>query len=99
VSLSATIAWCPEHGLQGDRDECFKCGRQVEEVELVALADYRLMQRHAAEQENAARRQAERAAVAERRLADFAIRLREIAERWRSGEHHAALAEARRLAG
>jgi hypothetical protein len=31
------IARCPEHGLHGERDECFVCGGEVEQVPFVPL--------------------------------------------------------------
>ena len=31
----ALIACCPEHGLHGQRDRCFECGRPVEQVPMV----------------------------------------------------------------
>lgn len=34
------IARCPEHGLHGDRRECFVCGGSVERVPMVLRADY-----------------------------------------------------------
>lgn len=30
-----SIAYCPEHGLHGERQECFVCGGPVERVEMV----------------------------------------------------------------
>ncbi len=32
-----TIARCPEHGLHGERTECFVCGGEVEQVRMVEL--------------------------------------------------------------
>lgn len=32
---SVRIARCPEHGLHGERTECFVCGRPVEQVPMV----------------------------------------------------------------
>lgn len=32
------IARCPEHGLHGERDECFECGGAVDQVEMVEVA-------------------------------------------------------------
>lgn len=29
------IAYCSEHGLHGERDDCFECGRWVEQVPMV----------------------------------------------------------------
>lgn len=31
------IARCPEHGLHGERQECFVCGAQCEQIEMVPL--------------------------------------------------------------
>lgn len=31
------IAWCPEHGLHGQRQECFACGGEVEQVPMMSL--------------------------------------------------------------
>lgn len=31
------IAWCPEHGLHGERQECFACGGEVEQVPMMSL--------------------------------------------------------------
>jgi hypothetical protein len=31
----ADIAWCPEHGLHGERAECFLCGKPVEQIPMV----------------------------------------------------------------
>lgn len=33
------IARCPEHGLHGERTECFICGADVEQVEMAPAAD------------------------------------------------------------
>lgn len=33
------IARCPEHGLHGERTECFECGGPVEQVAMVPLTD------------------------------------------------------------
>lgn len=33
------IARCPEHGLHGQRDECFVCGGPVEQVPMVEAKD------------------------------------------------------------
>lgn len=33
--MSVQIARCPEHGLHGERDECFVCGGPVEQVKMV----------------------------------------------------------------
>jgi hypothetical protein len=37
VSDATFIARCPEHGLHGERQECFECGTPVEQVEVVTL--------------------------------------------------------------
>lgn len=29
------IAWCPKHGLHGERQECFLCGGPVEQIPMV----------------------------------------------------------------
>jgi hypothetical protein len=34
------IARCPEHGLHGSRKHCFVCEKPVEQVPMVALAEY-----------------------------------------------------------
>lgn len=34
---AAGIAYCPEHGLHGERDECFVCHRLVEQVQMVPV--------------------------------------------------------------
>lgn len=31
------IAWCPEHGLHGQRQECFACGGEVERVPMMGV--------------------------------------------------------------
>lgn len=31
-----TVARCPEHGLHGERDDCFVCGGEVEQVALLS---------------------------------------------------------------
>jgi hypothetical protein len=36
--VSVFIARCPEHGLHGDRQDCFECGGSVEQVEMVEAA-------------------------------------------------------------
>jgi hypothetical protein len=36
---SVTIARCPEHGLHGERTECFVCGGPVEQIEMVPVND------------------------------------------------------------
>lgn len=33
--MTIQIARCPEHGLHGERDECFVCGGPVEQVEMI----------------------------------------------------------------
>jgi hypothetical protein len=33
------IARCPEHGLHGERTECFVCGGEVEQVAMVEISD------------------------------------------------------------
>lgn len=33
----ANVARCPEHGLHGERTECFVCGGPVEQVRMVAM--------------------------------------------------------------
>lgn len=37
--MTVTIARCPEHGLHGERTECFVCGGPVEQVPMLP-ADY-----------------------------------------------------------
>jgi hypothetical protein len=37
VSDATFIARCPEHGLHGERQDCFECGTPVEQVEVVTL--------------------------------------------------------------
>lgn len=37
--MTVTIARCPEHGLHGDREECFVCGGPVEQVRIVPIDD------------------------------------------------------------
>ena len=37
--LKVNIARCEEHGLHGERDECFVCGGGVEQVPMVPLND------------------------------------------------------------
>lgn len=42
MSLSTNvveIARCPRHGLHGQRKRCFKCGKAVEQVRMIALDD------------------------------------------------------------
>lgn len=34
---SVNIARCPEHGLHGARDECFECGKPVEQIPMVPV--------------------------------------------------------------
>lgn len=34
---AVNIARCPEHGLHGERDECFVCGGPVEQVRMVVV--------------------------------------------------------------
>jgi hypothetical protein len=34
------IARCPEHGLHGERTECYVCGGPVEQVEMVPAYEY-----------------------------------------------------------
>ena len=43
------IARCPEHGLHGEREECFVCGGAVDQVAMVALADYEALRRRVEE--------------------------------------------------
>jgi hypothetical protein len=38
---SVNIARCKDHGLHGQRTECFTCGLPVEQVPMVAVADLR----------------------------------------------------------
>jgi hypothetical protein len=33
------IAWCPEHGLHGQRSECHESGGPVEQVQMVHLTE------------------------------------------------------------
>ena len=33
---TALIARCPQHGLHGEREECFVCGGAVEQVRMIA---------------------------------------------------------------
>lgn len=33
----ATIARCPEHGLHGDRSDCFVCGGPVDRVPMISV--------------------------------------------------------------
>lgn len=35
--MTVFIARCPEHGLHGEREECFVCGGPVEQVEMVEV--------------------------------------------------------------
>ena len=37
MSAIVWIARCPEHGLHGQRDECFVCGQRVERVPLLPV--------------------------------------------------------------
>jgi hypothetical protein len=36
---STLVAYCSEHGLHGERSECFVCGGEVEQVAMVAAED------------------------------------------------------------
>ena len=36
MSTTVLIACCPEHGLHGERTECFVCGGEVEQVAMTA---------------------------------------------------------------
>lgn len=36
--MTVSIARCPEHGLHGERTECFICGGPVEQVEMVPVS-------------------------------------------------------------
>lgn len=40
-----TIARCPEHGLHGEREDCFVCGGPVEQVAMVPVHARRWWQR------------------------------------------------------
>ena len=40
MSEPVLIARCPEHGLHGERQECFVCGGPVEQVPMVALSEH-----------------------------------------------------------
>jgi len=35
--VAVSVAWCPDHGLHGERTECFVCGGEVEQVRMVEL--------------------------------------------------------------
>jgi hypothetical protein len=35
--MTVHIARCPEHGLHGERSECFICGGEVEQVEMASV--------------------------------------------------------------
>lgn len=37
----AKIAWCSEHGLHGARSECFECGKPVEQIPMITIAEVR----------------------------------------------------------
>lgn len=37
------IAKCPDHGLHGERSDCFECGKFVEQVQMVELAAFEEM--------------------------------------------------------
>lgn len=37
--MTVNIARCPEHGLHGERPECFACGGPVERVAMVPCDD------------------------------------------------------------
>lgn len=38
--MSFCVARCPVHGIHGQRTECFECGGEVEQLEVVPKADY-----------------------------------------------------------
>lgn len=35
----AYIAWCDQHGLHGAREHCFECGKPVEQIPMISLAE------------------------------------------------------------
>lgn len=35
----ADIAYCPEHGLHGERDHCFACGKPVQQIRMIPADD------------------------------------------------------------
>jgi hypothetical protein len=60
--VSVFIARCPEHGLHGDRQDCFECGGSVEQVEMVEAAKLtRYMEEVVADARNQIRQIAENA--------------------------------------